>query len=403
MRARPYCVSFCLAVTAGAVHADTLDEAIAGSKPLLDVRMRYERVEQPTTPTRTEDTADALTARLRAGFETGSAWNTRLLVEGEFVSDWIDDFNSTANSRTQFPIVADPRASELNRLQLTNTSLPGTVITLGRQRINLDDQRFVGNVGWRQNEQTYDGVRVVNTSVPKLTADITYIDRVNRVFGEHSLAQLPVFRGDIVLANLVYALPVGKLTAFGYLLDLDNSPANSSATTGLRFAGQRPAGPLKISYTASWASQSDHGNNPADYHASYVLGELGLGYRGFTSMLGYERLGAGVRSFATPLATLHKFQGWADVFLTTPADGIEDRYVSLGYSAKAGPFDNLNASAVYHDYDAARGPAGLGHESDLLLSARVRHVTGTLKYADYSGHTAAQDVSKFWFEVTLAW
>ncbi len=403
MRTLTYCLIAGLALAAGATQAQTLDQAVAGSKVIIDARLRYERVEQPVAAARTENVADALTARLRAGFETGAAWDTRLLVEGEFVDDWIGDFNSTANGRTQYPIVADPAASELNRLQLTNTSLPGTTITLGRQRINLDDQRFVGNVGWRQNEQTYDALRVVNTSISKLTVDVSYVDRVNRVFGENSVTQLPTFRGDMVLANLAYQLPFGKLTGFGYLLDLSNSAASSSVTAGLRFAGQKPAGPFKFSYTASWARQTDHGNNPVDYDASYLLGELGLGRGGFAATLGYEKLGAGARSFTTPLATLHKFQGWADVFLTTPANGIADGYASLGYSAKWAPLDNLNLTGVFHQYDAARGGASLGHETDLLLSARRQRVTGTLKYADYSGPVAAQDISKLWFELAVAW
>ena len=66
------------------------------------------------------------------------------------------DYNSTTNGKTTYPAVADPETYEINRLQLTNTRIPMTTVTLGRQRIVLDDQRFVGNVGWRQNEQTFD-------------------------------------------------------------------------------------------------------------------------------------------------------------------------------------------------------------------------------------------------------
>ena len=60
-----------------------------------------------------------------------------------------EDYNSTVNGLTQFPVVADPENIELNRLQLQYRGLPKTVVTIGRQRINLDDQRFVGAVGWR--------------------------------------------------------------------------------------------------------------------------------------------------------------------------------------------------------------------------------------------------------------
>ena len=34
-------------------------------------------------------------------------------------------------------------------------------------------------------------------------------------------------------------------------------------------------------------------------------------------------------AFQTPLATLHAFQGWADVFLSTPAAGIDDKYLKF--------------------------------------------------------------------------
>ena len=125
--------------------------------------MRAEFVDQ--TPL-AED-ADAATLRLRAGFESGKAWNTTLLAEGEFVTPFDGDYRAdpARATRTAFPVVADPESYEVNRLQLTNTALPGTTLTLGRQRIVLDDHRFVGNVGWRQNEQTFDAVRVVNRSV----------------------------------------------------------------------------------------------------------------------------------------------------------------------------------------------------------------------------------------------
>ena len=74
-------------------------------------------------------------------------------------------------ARPPYPVVADPESYEINRLQLTNTSIIDTTITLGRQRIVLDDHRFVGNVGWRQNEQTFDALRVVNKHIPNLTID----------------------------------------------------------------------------------------------------------------------------------------------------------------------------------------------------------------------------------------
>ena len=36
------------------------------------------------------------------------------------------------------------------------------------------------------------------------------------------------------------------------------------------------------------------------------------------------------QGFRTPLATLHAFNGWADLFLDTPPDGLSDIYVRGG-------------------------------------------------------------------------
>src|SRR6266849_3967691 len=126
-----------------------LTDAAAASKPIVDVRLRYEDVEQVPLPI----DAVALTLRARLGVETGNAWGTALLVEGNFLTPLIADYrkDNAVAVNTKYPVVADPRDHAINRLQLTNTSLPETAITLGRQRINLDDQRFVGNVGWRQD------------------------------------------------------------------------------------------------------------------------------------------------------------------------------------------------------------------------------------------------------------
>ena len=116
-------------------------------------------------------------------------------------------------------MVADPESYEVNRLQITNTALSGTTLTLGRQRIALDDHRFVGNVGWRQNEQTFDAARIVNKSVPKLIIDATYLNQVNRIYGPDSPQGR--WHGDGWLGNVAWQLPITKLTAFAYVLDFE--------------------------------------------------------------------------------------------------------------------------------------------------------------------------------------
>jgi hypothetical protein len=384
--------------------------ALGATRPIIDTRLRFEDVDQEPMA----DSAEALTLRARLGFETGKAWGTLLLAEGELVWPLTDQYNSTTNGNTRYPTVADPESYEINRLQLVNTSLAHTAITLGRQRINLDDQRFVGNVGWRQNEQTFDSLRLVDKSLPNLTFDVSYVNQVNRVFGKES--RQGRYRGDSFLGNVSYDSALGKVTAFGYWMQFEpiaTAPAavrDSSETFGVRVAGERALSAVKLAYTGSYASQHDYDDNPLHFDNDYYLLELTGTFRQYSAGLGIEVLeGDGAKGFTTPLATLHKFQGWADKFLTTPADGIDDKYVSLGYSARSvAMLDALSANFAYHDFESERLAVDLGSELDLQVQAKYRRLVALLKLARYDAHegrtpVAYQDTTKFWVQLEYAW
>lgn len=406
------------ALTGTAQAENPLDGAFSEAKPLVDVRWRYEYVDQLATPALQH--ANANTVRLRLGFETGKAWSTALLAEIEAVGVLQDQYRedpTVPGLHATYPLVPDPKGSELNRLQLTNTSIVDTTITLGRQRIILDDTRFIGNVGWRQNEQTFDALRIVNRHIPKLVLDAAYIRNVNRIFGDDS-PQSP-YRGKSYYGNAAYQFKVGKLTGFAYVLDFDpittvaaglNPARVSTSTYGARFAGERPVGRIKLGYTASWATQSDTGANPLSIDNDYQLLELSATWRQFALLLGDEVLeGDGVIGFSTPLATLHRFQGWADKFLTTPANGIDDRYGQFSWLTKGvGPFDTITLVAAYHQYEPEHVSGDYGDEWNLSLAAKYHRFTGTLKYADYKADATTpvavgRDTKKFWAQLEYAY
>jgi hypothetical protein len=386
-----------LGATSPAWAAETLEQALREADFVVDLRLRYEGVDQEGFA----QSADAVTSRLRVGFETAPLANTTVLVEAVSIEDFVDDYNSTVNGATQYPVVADPSDfAAINRFAITNKSLPNTTLTFGRQRIILDDARFVGNVGWRQNEQTFDAVRAKFGT--KVKADLTYANQVNRVFGPDS----PVgeWDGDVLLANLAFTSKAGTIVLYDYFLDLDNAVASSSNTFGVKLTGSKPLGKLTASYALGVATQSDAGDNAADLDESYALVEGGLGIGKATTALGLEVLGSdGTNAFQTPLATLHAFQGWADKFLTTPAAGIEDRYVRFGYPlAKGGRFTNVSLLAFYHDFVAETGSADYGSELDLQLVARTAKMTLTFKYADYRADELLTDTDKVWMSVDYA-
>jgi len=415
--AKPLALSAAALFAANSVYADGLSPiagAFGETKPIFDMRLRAENVDQDGLA----NDAHATTLRLRAGFETGKAWNTALLVEGEGIVPIQDDYrpDPMVPSMTTYPVVADAESYEINRFQFTNTSLPGTTITLGRQRIALDDQRFVGPVAWRQNEQTFDALRVVNRTVANLVIDATYFNKVNRVFGERS--PQGDYEGDSGLLNVGYQTKIGKITAFGYLLDFQNivgvpgAVRDSTATYGLRFAGEKPVGKVKLAYVASYATQSDYADNPLTFDLGYKFAELTATFRQYSLGAGKEimegdLLAPGVtKGFTTPLATLHKFDGWADKFLTTPGNGLEDTYATGGVTLKGvGSLDTLSFTAAYHDYNAERIDADYGHEWNFSLAAKYQRVNFMLKLAEYEQGVlpTARSTKKVWGQVEFVW
>jgi hypothetical protein len=399
-----------------------------GLKPILDTRLRYENVDQTGLPKK----AEALTARARVGVEaTEGKFSAIVEIEGT-AAITNDYFNGVNLKSATYPIVADPANIEFNRVQIQYKGLPKTVVTVGRQRINLDDQRFVGSVGWRQNEQTFDAVRIENTYIKDLKIDVTYSWSDRTIWGinggENGFTNRPQsIGGDNVFANAAYKTKYGLATAFYYRVDEDESVVallrNSSATYGGRFAGTYAfSKTFKWNYVVSYARQTSNKTNPLIYAADYYLVDGSFDIKAFKLGAGVEILGsdksvttkatglplAGGFAFQTPFATLHKFQGWADKFLTTPAQGIVDYYGSIGYGwKKIGVFDTIGVSAVYHRFDSDVGKINYGQEYDAQIVAKVKKYTFTAKYADYERKGIASfagdaDTKKFWLSAEWA-
>jgi len=375
-------------------------------KPLAEARIRYEHVDQAGVA----DAADAVTIRLRAGIEASrGAWSATVEAQGNLAA--IGDYDDGLHGASSRPLVADPENVALYLANLRYKA--GTVaLTAGRQRIALDDERFVGNVGFRQNGQTFDAVRGEWNVAPRLKVDLSYAWSARTIWGVDGTGARPgAIGGDNVFANLAYTTKLGTLTAFAYLVDQDENAVQgyrlSSQSYGARFAGAHPfSSAVKLSYQLSYATQSDYHRNPNSYRASYYLVDAALDLRSLRLGGGYEVLGAdkgiALTSFQTPLATGFKFQGWANKFLTTPPDGVRDLYGSAGYGWKqAGPLKMLTLQAVYHRFASDRASRLYGDELDLLASAKVRKTTVALRYADYHASSFATNTKKFW--VQLDW
>ncbi len=362
------------------VTAATVSEALAFGKITLGLRARSELVDTDGL-----ETVDLTSLKTRLTYESALFQGFRALIEMDDVTH-LSDFEGG---------VADPAGTEINQASLSYT-IGGTTIKYGRQRILLDNQRFVGGVGFRQNEQTYDGLSISDSSLANTTLFLAHIDNINRIFGEDS----PVgdHENDSYLLNAKYSgLSAGSITAYAYLLDNESAPAFSTDTYGLRFAGATGA----ASYVLEYAAQSAAADNPSNFDAAYLLAEAGYKLGPVTLKGGYELLGADgdEGQFITPLATLHKFQGWNDMFLGGGSGnivgGIEDVYATLG-TALAGVKLSLNYHQLSSDDTDASGMDKLGSEYGFEVGGKVGFAELSLQYSSYIAEEYSVDTDKLW-------
>lgn len=362
----------------------TFEELAKDSKTWLDFRLRFESVEQDNA---LQD-ADALTLRTRLGMQTGKVNGFWGLAEFVDVAPLMgQDYNSVLNGKTAYSVIADPKLTAVNQAYGAYSN-GDTTVKYGRQRIILDNARFIGNVGWRQKEQTYDALSIANTSLPDTTVVFAHGWSVNGITGGRA-------RTSNNLLNVSYGgLGVGTLTGYAYLLDMEDADAQSNATYGVRFSGSTDAGGVKALYTAEFATQSDYADNPASYDADYTLIEGGVVVSGVTVKAGYEVLGSdnGAIGFQTPLATKHAFNGWTDQFLATPANGLEDLYFLV-----TGKVAGIKLLGVYHTYESNEGGLDYGDEFGFLAVKKFgKTYTAGLKFSSYSADTHKVDTDKLW-------
>ena len=382
-----------LMITPSVWAADTLTGALTGGKASANVQYRYEDVRNAAAAA---NTATAHTVRLRLGYETATFNGFGAMVEAESTTDLGNKkYNSLNPANGTYATIMDPEVTEINQAYLSYSGMANTTVKFGRQRIKLDNDRFIGNVGWRQNEQTFDAFTLVNKSLPSTTITAGYITNVNRVIGDGVTGGNAPMSSPILNVNYS-GLSFASITGYAYMLDYNlaapyaANATNSSDTYGLRLNGNMAMGGNKLLYTAEYAEQRSAHGNTTNYKTSYTLLEGGVDMTNIAGFkLGYEVLGSDTglanTQFKTPLATLHAFNGWADMFAgNTPSQGLKDAYVSVN-----GKLAGITLGAVYHDYTADQTTAtltssALGTEWNLVGTyAFDKNITIGLKYADY--------------------
>lgn len=372
------------ALSAQALASENIADALSSGTAYGDFRLRYEYVDQDNT----KDNAKALTLRSRVGYNTGTYEGLSATVEFEDSRVVADQDRYT---KENYSTIADPETTELDQAFI-KYSAGDLTVKGGRQVLTLDNHRFVGHVGWRQDRQTFDALTINYKFSKELEATYAYLGQRNRI-----LAETADKNSKDHLLNVAYSTDIGKLSVYSYLLEEDNATNNGLDTFGFRFSGGTNIDEgMKALYTAEYAYQEAKSSG-STLETEYMLLEAGLVVSGITGKFGYEVLGSdeGSVGFATPLATLHKFNGWADVFLGTPTDGLTDMYASVSGKLGGGKW-----MVAYHEFDADEGSADYGDELDISFAKGFgKHYSAGVKYAAYSAGDASTgkvDTDKVW-------
>ncbi len=363
----------------------------------LDFRYRYEFVDQDGF----DRNANANTLRTRLGLQSGNWRGFDFDIEFNDVRELSDHYNAgggTTPGRTVYPVVADPKGTRLNQGYINFTGIEDWGFKVGRQRMNLDNQRFVGSVAWRQTEQVFDAGQV-SWGGDNAYVAVTYVEDVQRIYGPNSDIGSDDQDGT-VFVNGGFQAPVGKLVGYFYHIDDEDSPSFSSDSIGLRLSGTwKLNDDWSLRYEAEYAHQTDAGDNPVNYSADYVHASAAAVTGVFDFGAGWELLGGDSgtvanEAFRTPFATLHKFNGWADQFLTTPAAGLSDFYLTA--NAKPGKF---LFQVQYHSFEADDGGADYGDEIDLQAGyGFTKRFRADFFLAEFNGSDGFSDVTKIWLQ-----
>jgi len=373
-----------------------LREALMGGQFWASFRYRFENVDQQGI----DKEAHASTLRSRLGYKsaewkgfTGVLEFSNVANIGASQRDYESEPPAVGDPPPSRPVVADPVGSQVNQSYLAYSNPVGE-FRFGRQRITYDKARFIGNVGWRQTEQNYDAISYDKEFNSGLRARYAYLANVNTIFQANQKLDGHLLHLGQTWNN------IGQLSAYGYYLDYDAVANLSSFTIGARFTGERNSGDWSLLYGIEYAHQSDTADNSNDLDASYSHAYLGGKVHGAHVKVGFEVLegnGSGdpLRAFQTPLATKHAFNGWADQFLTTPGDGLEDTYFDIGFAG-----GDFKGGLVYHIFAPEQsGTVDYGDELDLYAKYEIAEdLEFGAKYADFRADTGGgfDDVTKFW-------
>ncbi len=385
-------------------QANTLKEALLKGKPDLSFRYRFGYIEEEGLP----NISKPSTLRTLLGYRSKPFYDFGAYIQFRNVTViGSENYNDTLNGKTSYPVEADPSATEVDQAYLQFDGIPDTSVSVGRRKLKFGNERFISDLGWRQNNRSFDGLVAENSSISGTKLIYAWANNINRAFTDDSPNGNFDEDTNVHLFNATYNdLPVGRLEGYAYLLDLDGivspDPATlSTATYGLNFSGnQEVSEGVHFVYMAEYAFQKDYGDNPRDINLNYWRIEPGVSFSGLTLKAGYEVFESdGTSAFSAPLGLLHAFGGWADKFVPAPPNGLEDLYAVAAYKVAGtdSHLDGIKLVLAYHDFKPENGSTDYGSEWDAAIVKKFNKMfIISVHYANYDAESFSTDTEKLW-------
>jgi len=393
------------------VSVDDLFNALKSGTPGVQLRLGYEMSDLDNNSSRT---ANSVTLRTRLSYRTGELELPYVKASGflQFhnLSAFLDHYSP---EKLTYDTVADPDGNRIQQAYLDLKAFD-TTLRIGRQEIIMDDHRLIGNIDWRQNGQSFNGVSLTNKSIQDFEFFASYITKINTIL----LKEVPLDDMGLILGHIKYTgIKDTTISVYDYLLDSRGDTKNDRdiGTLGARVTGDvHLTDKLHLPYAVNYSHQHGY-RNGRNYGGYMVNSYVGLEFHEVEFGGGYNRISGqkGERkAFDTLFSTAHKFNGWSDQFLATNGgnlvNGLEDIYFQI--KAKCTP-GKTKFVLRYHIFDTANnyttsGMSGYsgtyGNEFDALIKTKLRKDLSLLfKYASYfasngTGNPKPRDENVFW-------
>jgi hypothetical protein len=374
-------------------------ESLARGRFTLELRPRYNRIDESDKPER----AEGGTVRVVAGYRSAPIAGLRLVLEGIHANHLGGEFNDNGAdfATSPYPLLPDPRYTGVNQAYVEFGGIEALRVRAGRQVVRMDNQRWVSDNDFRQIPQLFDGASAAYTGLAGAELYAAYYGQVRNTSGMTQGLRLTL------LHAAWNPLPDHALAAYGYFHDQpQNGQFTGFANSSYRVIGVRASGTaarvkgIDIPYEVEYAQQRPYAGGDSRIDASYWRAGAGGAYRTSVLRYDYEVKGSNGGRFGVqmPLTDFYSFNGWTLHFFNTPRQGLRDGWITARHG-----IGGFTLYAEAHRFRSDYGSIDFGRELDAGVTyAWNESLVLRLQHARYDPGSGTPDprIRKTWLTLT---